>query len=139
MIASAGLILYLNRGTTFYVDELAWLYDTPDLDVGGIFQPYGGHLIATTRLAYAAILHTIGPEYLAVRVLGVTALLLCTGLLFELMRRRIGSVPALAPTVVLLFFGSAWDYVAIPIGFSTLLSIAAGRCWRWSGATEQGT
>ncbi|MGH2991707.1 MAG: hypothetical protein ACRDMA_17960 [Solirubrobacterales bacterium] len=126
MAAAAALMLYLNRGTTFFVDELIWVYDSPDTGVGDLLDPYNGNLIAVTRLAYKAILETIGPEYLAFRLLGVAALLLSSGFLYALARRRIGSLPALAPAIVLLFLGSAWQYVVVPLGFSALFSIAAG-------------
>ena len=82
--------------------------------------------MATTRLVYKAILETFGTDYAAFRVLGTLAVLLSAGLFFSLVKRRIGAVPALAPTLVLLFFGSAWGHVVVPIGFTDIFSIAAG-------------
>jgi len=126
MAVAAGLILYLNRGTTFYVDEIAWLYETPGLGAGEVLDPHNGHLIAVTRLVFKAILETVGTEYLAFRLLGVASLLLCVGLFYALVKRRIGALPALAPALALLFLGSASQHVLIPIGFTPLFSIAAG-------------
>jgi hypothetical protein len=127
MAIAAALILYLNRGTTFYLDELTWLYASPALDTPGeVLEPHEGHLIATTRLVFKAILETVGLEYAAFRVIAVASVLLSAGLFYVLAKRRIGGLPALAPTLVLLFLGSAWQHVVIPVGFPITLSVAAG-------------
>ena len=126
MVAAAALILYLNRGTTFFPDEIDWVYATPNLGASDVFEPHNGHLIATTRLVYKAILETVGVDYIAFRVLGVLAILLSAGLFYAVVKRRIGAVPALAPTLVLLFLGSAPVHVASPVGFTPVFSIAAG-------------
>jgi hypothetical protein len=126
MALSAGLILSLNRGATFNLDEVDFLEASPGLGPGDVLDPHNGHLVATTRLAYKAILETVGAEYLAFRVLGVLAVLLAAALFFALAKRRIGAVPALAPSLVLLFFGSAWAHVLVPIGFTDIFSICAG-------------
>jgi hypothetical protein len=126
MAVAAGLILYLNRGTTFFPDEIDWLYASPNLSPSDVFEPHNGHLIATTRLAYKAILETVGAEYVAFRVLAVAALLLCAGLFYALAKRRIGALAALAPALVLLFLGSAPVHVTSPVGFTPVFSIATG-------------
>jgi len=124
---AAALILYLNRGTAFFLDELTWLYESPALDTPGeVLEPHGGHLIATTRLVFKAMLETVGLEYAAFRVIAVASVLLSAGLFYALAKRRIGALPALAPTLVLLFLGSAWQHVVIPVGFPITLSVAAG-------------
>jgi hypothetical protein len=126
MAAAAGLILYLNRGTIFNADELVWVLSSPSLGASDVLEPYNGNLIATTRLAYKAILETFGAGYVPFRLLGVSAVLLSAGAFYALAKRRIGALPALAPSLVLLFFGSAGDYAFAPIGTAALLSIAAG-------------
>jgi hypothetical protein len=127
MAVAAGLILYLNRGTTFFLDELAWVYASPDLGgLDDVFAPHNGHLIATSRLVYKALLETVGTDYLAFRLLGLAAVLLSAGLFYALVRRRLGALPALAPALVVLFLGSAWQHVVIPIGFTVIFSVAAG-------------
>ena len=127
MALAAGLILYLNRGTVFFLDELAWVYDSPDLGgIGDVLAPHNGHLIATSRLVYKALLETVGADYLAFRFLGAGAVLLSAGLFYALARRRLGALPALAPALVVLFLGSAWQHVVIPIGFTVIFSVAAG-------------
>ena len=126
MVVAAALVLYLNRGTTFFADELTFVYETPSLGAGDLLDPHNGHLIATTRLVYKAILETIGADYVAFRVLAMCAVLLSAGLFYALVKRRIGALPALAPTLVLLFLGSAWQHVVAPIGFTPIFAIAMG-------------
>jgi hypothetical protein len=127
MVVAAGLVLYLNRGTTFFLDELVWVYGAPGLSgAGEVLEPHNGHLIATSRLVYRAILEAFGAEYVVFRLLAVSTVLLSAGLLYALVRRRIGALPALAPALVLLFLGSAWQHVLVPIGFTVVFSVAAG-------------
>jgi hypothetical protein len=126
MALTAALILYLNRGTIYWLDELQFLSQTPKLGIEEVLDPHNGHLIATTRLVYKAVLETLGPDYVAFRLLAVTTVLLSAGLFYALVKPRIGAVAALAPTLVLLVFGSAWSHVAVPIGFTPMLAIAAG-------------
>jgi hypothetical protein len=126
MAAAAGLILFLNRGTTFYADELAWVFLSPGLGPSDVLEPHNGHLIATTRLLYKGILETIGTDYAVFRVIAVGTLVLSAGLFYALVKRRMAALPALAPALVLLFLGSAWSHVVIPIGFPILLSVASG-------------
>ncbi|HEX2435128.1 MAG TPA: hypothetical protein VHI76_00585 [Solirubrobacterales bacterium] len=127
MGVAAALILYLNRGTVFFLDELLWLYESPGLaSPGEVLKPHEGHLIATTRLVFKAVLETVGLEYAVFRVIAVAAVLLSAGLFYVLAKRRIGGLPALAPTLVLLFLGSAAQHVVIPVGFTIVFSVAAG-------------
>ena len=126
MIAAAGLILWLNRGTTFFLDELNWVYSAPSFSLGEVIEPHNGHLVATSRLAYKAILETVGSEYVAIRLLALASVLLSAGFFYALVKRRIGALGALAPTLVLLFLGSAWQHVVVGVGFTIIFSVAAG-------------
>ena len=126
MAVAAALILYLNRGTTFFVDEIGFLYSSPGLDASYVLEPDNGHLVATTRLVFKAILETFGAGYLPFRLLAVSSVLLSAGLFYALVKRRIGALPALAPALVLLFLGSDAQHVVIPVGFTVMFSTAAG-------------
>jgi hypothetical protein len=126
MVLAAGLILWLNRGTTFFVDELVWVYDSPNLSLGDVLKPYNGHLVATSKVIYKGILETLGIGYLPFRLLAVSTVLLSAGLFYALVKRRIGAVPALAPAIVLLFLGSDKQHIVDPVGFTVIFSVAAG-------------
>ncbi len=126
MAVAAGLILYLNRGTVFYLDELGRVLSVTSLTPGEVLEPHEGHLTATSNLVFKALLEVFGADYLAWRILAISAVLLSAGLFYTLVKRRIGALPALAPTLVLLFLGSAWEMVVIPWGFNTVFSVASG-------------
>jgi hypothetical protein len=126
MLVAAALILYLNRGTVFFVDELRRFVDSPTLGPVDVIEPHAGHLTATSNLVYKAILETVGAHYVAFRVLIASCVLLTTGLFYLLVKRRIGALPALAPTLVLLFFGSSWQMIITGLGFNVVFSVAMG-------------
>jgi hypothetical protein len=126
MAVAAVLILYLNRGTTFYLDELALVYDSPGLTLGDVLEPYNGHLTIVPKLVFKGVLETFGADYLVFRLLHVGMLLVTVALFYVLAKRRIGALPALAPAFVLLFFGSAYLHVVIPIGLGIFICISAG-------------
>jgi hypothetical protein len=126
MVVAAALILYLNRGTVFFVDELERFVDSPTLGPVDVIEPHAGHLTAISNLVYKAILETVGAHYLAFRLLIVSCVLLTTGLFYALVKRRIGALPALAPALVLLFFGSSWQMIITGLGFNVVFSIAMG-------------
>jgi hypothetical protein len=126
MAIAAALILYLNRGTTFYADEMGRVLSSPGFDLRYVIEPHAGHLTVTSNLVVQGMLEAFGTDYAAFRVLGVVPVLLCAGLFYTLARRRIGALPALAPSLVLLVFGSAWELVVIPFGFAVITGTALG-------------
>jgi hypothetical protein len=126
MVVAAALILYLNRGTVFFVDELERFQNSPTLGPAEVIEPHAGHLTATSNLVYKAILETVGAHYVPFRVLIVSCVLLTTGLFYVLVKRRIGALPALAPALVLLFFGSSWQMIITGLGFNVVFSVAMG-------------
>jgi hypothetical protein len=126
MVGAAALFMYLSRGTVFYADELSRVLAAPTFDLHYVFQPHAGHLTATSNVVVQGMLELFGPDYLAFRVLGLVPVLLCVALLYAVAKRRIGAIPALAPALVLLFFGSAWELVLIPFGFAVIFGTALG-------------
>jgi hypothetical protein len=124
MVASAAFSLWLSRDTTFTGDELNLIIETPGLDLRDALEPHSGHLILLPRLLYDAILHVSGVAYLPFRLLTVGSVLLTAGLFFVFAARRIGALAALAPTVVLLFYGS--DHNHALQGAGVIFPIAAG-------------
>ena len=126
MALSALTILLLGRDLTFWSDELDWLTFGNDFDPGQLLHPHGSHLIATSRAIYEALPRIFGTDYLPFRIVGVACLQACAVLVFVLVKRRMGALVALAPAVVLLFFGSAQDMTLSPLGIPFTLSIAFG-------------
>jgi hypothetical protein len=126
MAVAAVLILWLNRGTTFWLDELAWFLESPSFDLKSVLQPHLGHLVLTTHVTYKVLLELFGDSYLPFRLLGPATLFLTVALLFTFIRRRVGGFVALAPCVLLLFFGADVVHVLAGNAYTVLLAVALG-------------
>lgn len=126
MVASALLFLVLGTQMTFWSDEIGWLTATDDFGIRGLLIPHGSHLIAIPRVIYEGLPRIFGTSYFPFRVLAIISLQAGAVLTFVLLRRRVGTVVAVFPAIVLLFFGSAHEIVVSPLGIPFTLSIALG-------------
>jgi hypothetical protein len=126
MLASLGICLYVTRGTTFSGDEMTWVAFAPTMDLHKALEPHSGHLVLVSHLLYKFVLETIGTDYLTFRLLTLLTVLLSVGLFFIWARRRVGGWLALAPCLVLLFFGSDAGHLLQGNGFTIMLAIACG-------------
>jgi hypothetical protein len=127
MAAAAALLLWEQRDLTFVPDEIYWIQLTGTGQAGDFLHPYFGNLLVLPYLVYRAVLELFGPDYTAFGVVQVAGVLLCSGLMFEYARRRVGPMLGLAPAVVLLFLGSSRDVLVQPlIGIQWLYSLAFG-------------
>jgi hypothetical protein len=126
MACAAGLALWLSRGTTLWVDEITAYMESPGLGLEETLRPHLGHLSLTSRLTYKAVFEVFGANYVPFRVLTLLALILAVALLFAYLKRRVGGYVALAPCLVLLFFGSDYIHVLAGNGYTILLGIASG-------------
>jgi hypothetical protein len=124
--AAAALILWLGRGATFSGDELVWFMQSPHLDLDGALQPHNGHLILTTRLVYRVLFETLGVGYLPFRLLTLATVVLTAALFLAYAGRRVGRLVALAPTLVLLVFGSDSSHLLTGNGFTVVGAVACG-------------
>lgn len=103
----AALAIYLTRGSVSYLDSLTWLvHGAEGFRPSSLLDPHNGHLIAVTRLMYAAGIRLTGTDQLPFQICQVVAVSASACLLFVLLRRRIDSLIALVAAVVLLFLGS---------------------------------
>ncbi len=76
VVVSTALILYMNRGTTFWVDELFFFQNSKGLDPNTLLAPHNGQLVLVARLIYAGLFEAFGPDYTVFRIvaaLGVAA------------------------------------------------------------------
>jgi hypothetical protein len=126
MAIAAAILLYLGRGAVYSIDELAWVIQSPDLDLRDAFTPHNGHLLLSTRLIYKVILEVFGSGYLGFRILTVALTVVTSGLLYIYVRRRVGPWVALAPSLVLLVFGSDSLHVMLGNGITIQLALACG-------------
>ena len=122
----AGLILWLDRGTTYNVDQIRFWMDNPGVGFKELFYPQNGNLLVPTILSYKVFLGVFGSSFLPFRLLHVITLLGTCTVFFALVKRLTGPLPALVVTMVLLVFGSDWGHVGTALGFTVLSSIGTG-------------
>jgi hypothetical protein len=136
MAISAALILATADGESFGIDEMFYLgrmvedsgriVQHHSLDLGYLLGPYNGHLQLGGKLIYEATFALFGANYTAFVAVNVVALCAAVGLVFELARRRVGPLAALAPCILLLFLGFAREVLLWPFDVHTLAAIALG-------------
>jgi hypothetical protein len=129
MALSAALIWRWSTHATLRGDEWGYAYRVsvePTYDY--LFDPpRGKHLIAVPLLLYKAAFEGFGiGSSVPYRLAHIALLLLCAGLFYALVRRRVGDALAVLPTGILLFLGSAQEVVATPVRVPSLIAIAAG-------------
>ncbi|HUC00683.1 MAG TPA: hypothetical protein VMS11_12745 [Solirubrobacterales bacterium] len=134
MCVSAAWLLIEGRGLTFSTDEVYYyaryvahgFAAAPGSGIEYFLAPHNGHLVVLGKLIYRGLLLAFGSDYTAFRVVNTISVLLCVGLFFVLVRRRVGALAALIPSVLLLFFGYAYETLLWPFNIHTSLSLALG-------------
>ncbi len=136
MALSAALILATAHGESFGIDEMFYLgrmvensgqvVQFHSLSLEYLLGPYNGHLQLGGKLIYEATFALFGADYTAFVAVNVAALCASVGLVFELARRRVGPLAALAPCILLLFLGFAREVLLWPFDVHTLAAIALG-------------
>jgi hypothetical protein len=150
MVSSGVLVLWMGRGTSFSGDDLYYYARVVNRGLGVVqyhhlsleylLAPHNNHLQVTGKLIYEGLFATAGTNYFWYRLVEVGGVVLCVGLFFELARVRVGPWGALAPSILLLFYGYAWEALLWPFDLHTLYALAAGlaallcldRPGRWS-------
>jgi hypothetical protein len=123
---ATALLFWAGRDTAYSPDELAWFMHSPDLGLDGALQPHAGHLILSTRIVYKLVFEAVGVDYFWFRLLTAATVVLSAALFFAYVSRRIGRVAALAPTAVLLVFGSDATHMVLGNGFTVVGAVACG-------------
>src|SRR5438132_14257684 len=102
-------ILWLSRTYTFYFDEWTFISTAPDWTFSTFFEAHNEHPSMLFRLAYWALLNTIGLRsylpYMPLLMLGHLANVL---VLFAVVRRPAGDGVGLAAALLLLVLGDGW-------------------------------
>ena len=118
--ATVPALLYLTRRLDFFYDEWDFLLGAPTWTLRDYFLPHNEHWSTIPALIYKLILTSYGARsyvpFMAVLFLMHAGAAL---LLFLLVRRRSGDLPALATILLLLFVGRGYEnlYWAFQIGF----------------------
>jgi hypothetical protein len=126
MALSAALLLWEGRHMTFFNDEWDLILHRRGHDPTILLRAQNGHLVLVPVFIYKVLLAIFGASYTPFRVLAVFFGLLCAGLVFMMVRRRMGDTPALAAAVLLLFLGVAWEQLLWSLGITYYCALAAG-------------
>jgi hypothetical protein len=129
MAASAAALFWFGRGQTIRGDNLEYAVrlSTEPLGHTLLHTPPNKYLIAVPLLVYKAMFEIFGlTSYVPYRIVAIGLTLLCAALFYALIRRRIGDLLAIPPTLILLFFGSGFEEVMTAIRLPSLIAIACG-------------
>lgn len=114
------LVLYYTSYVNFYFDEWDFAASRVDWSISSFFLPHNEHWSTLPILVWKVLLLAFGlrthvPYEAALLAVHVSAVLL----LFELIRRRSGPLPAFVAALILLVFGSGGTDItwAFQIGF----------------------
>lgn len=125
-VASAALLLWLQRDLTYASDEIFWVPLSQE-SFDRFLVPYAGHLLLGPLLVAGAVYDVFGLDFRAFGVVHVIGVATVGLLVFEHCRRRVGPVLALVPGVIVLFLGSSFGPLLQPVfGLQYVLPLAAG-------------
>lgn len=128
MAIYVGLEFWLTRGTTLFIDEVTIFRQNTGLHPSALLAPFNEHLELVRRLLYAVAfkLFSAGTSFVVAKIVEALGLLLLAGSFFIFMRRRLGATAALPGTVLLLFFGSAWELDFAISGIGNVYALTSG-------------
>ncbi len=128
MAIAAVLLIWEGRGLTLLVDDWSFGYSArTNFDASAFLSAHNGHLVAIPVLLNKVSLQLFGTgSALALHLVTVVVHLAVATCLFLLLRRAVGIVAAVLPTVLVLFLGSANDVLIGSHGLPFTISVAVG-------------
>ena len=133
--AFVALGLWLTRGGSFIVDELAYYSQASGYAPAALAEPFGGHLTAVNRLLYAVYTDLFGSSHLPFQLTTLVVNVGVAVLIFKLLARSVGAYAALAAGIAVLFLGSTpvgiqanaamWGQATM-FGLAGLLALGSG-------------
>jgi hypothetical protein len=127
LLAAALLLLYAGRHLTFFYDEWDFVFQRRGGGLNTFLDPHNGHLVVFPVIVYKLVFAISGlRHYVLLQLVTIALHLLACGLLYVLVRRRLGPWLALVPVALLLFMGTAWQVLLWPFQISFLTSVAGG-------------
>jgi len=107
VVIYATTVLVMTRDSIPQIDGLDWFVDALDgFGPGVLATPHNGHPLIPTRFLYTATLHLFGPEQVVIQLFTILAVAASALVLFLLLKKRVDSILALAPAVLVLFLGT---------------------------------
>jgi hypothetical protein len=127
MALVAAVLLYEGRNLIIFFDEWSIVLDRRAWDLDAFLKPHNEHIALLPVAVFKLLFVTVGlDDYWVYRTVAVAVHLVCVGLLFMLLRRRLGDWPAVLGAGFILLLGSAWEDLLWPFQIGFVGSIAAG-------------
>jgi hypothetical protein len=127
MAAAATWIFTRGDELTFYVDQWDFMLQRRGHSPGVFLEQQNGHFMAVPILVHKTLFEIFGVEsYVPYRLTAIAVELIIAGLVFVLVRRRVGDLVAVAFAAVVLFFGPGWEPLISAVGMCNTISLAAG-------------
>jgi len=109
MTVSAVLLLWLERGIVFMVDEWSWAATASEGSLVDLLHPINQHLLLVPLSIAKGSLALWGMSLVPFELAQIAGVLACSGVVYVFSRRRVGPILALAPAMVPLFLGSSYS------------------------------
>jgi hypothetical protein len=123
----AAWVLYLTSYKNFFYDEWSFISSRRPWQLNALLLPHNGHWTTLPILLWKLLFVTVGlrshlPYQAALLAVHIAAVCL----LFALIRRRSGDIPALGSAVILLVLGSGADDIVWAFQVTAVGSVAFG-------------
>jgi hypothetical protein len=118
-------LVVLGAGLTFFADEWAVIEGRSLGDPATWFAPHNEHWATLQILAYRLLVEGVGlASYVPYQVLLIATHVLVASLVYLLIKRTAGAVPAVGAATLVLFLGSGFEnlFWAFQIGFAGALA-----------------
>jgi hypothetical protein len=128
LLAAVGVFLvYETRGTTFWFDEWQWVVERRGNDLDTFLRPHNEHFSLVPIAIYKLLLATAGlTDYAPYRIVDFALHLTCGALVFVYVNRRLGALPALLATTLIVTLGPGWQGFLWTFQITWLSTLAAG-------------
>jgi hypothetical protein len=112
----AAFLLFAGRGTTFLGDEWLFIVERRSGGLDSLLMPHNGNLVLLHAGMYRVLFGVVGLEaYWPYRAIAVAVTTAAAGLTFAYARPRLGAIPALALSGLLVVLGRAAPDVWHPL------------------------
>ena len=128
-VVAVGLILYMDRYSTFYHDEWSFILDRREWSLDAFMRAHNEHWALVPAIVYKALFATIGlHSYLPYLLVLMAVHVAASSAVYVLVRHHNGQIPALAAGTLMLFLGTGADnlFWAFQMGF---VGAAAAGAW----------
>lgn len=127
MALTAAVLIYAGRELTFFYDEWDFILGRRGGGLESLLEPHNEHLSLVPVVAYKVLGSIVGLEqYIAYRLVVVGLHLLAAGLVFRIVKARLGAWEGVLAAGFLLGLGAAWQDLLWPFQIGFIGSVVAG-------------